>query len=77
MPKPRPTSHSKSIPSIRSTMAFLKLCDVRFGSQRAALNLINAGRKAGAPGLPDRDYWPRWTAPEMNAAVAYLKSLDA
>ena len=58
---------------MKSTMAFLKLCDA-IGSQRAALDLIDAGRQAGATtGLPAHNDWPAWTAPGMNAAVAYLK----
>ena len=64
----RPNPH----PSMKSTMEFLKLCDA-IGSQKAALDLIDAGRQTGATGLPTHNDWPAWTAPGMNAAVAYLK----
>ena len=57
---------------MKSTMAFLQLCDA-IGSQRAALDLIDAGRQTGATGLPKHDDWPAWTAAGMNAAVRYLK----
>ena len=67
MPKRRAT-----LPSMKSTMAFLRLCDA-IGSQSAALLLVDAGRKAGGVGLPSHSDWPAWTAPDMNAAVAYLK----
>ena len=61
-----------SLPSMRSTMAFLKLCD-EIGSQRAALDLLETGRQTGATGLPAHNDWTEWTAPCMNAAVRYLK----
>ena len=53
-------------------MEFLKLCD-DIGSQRVALDLIDAGRKTEATGLPADNDWPEWTASGMNSAVAYLK----
>ena len=59
------------LPSVSQTMRFLALCD-HYGSQRAVLGLVAAGRKVGVSGLSAHDDWPAWDADEMQAAVKYL-----
>ena len=54
------------------TMRFLDLCD-HYGSQRAIVGLVAAGRKVGVSGLPGHADWPAWDADEMQAAVKYLE----
>ena len=60
------------LPSVSQTMRFLALCD-HYGSQRAVLGLVAAGRKVGVSGLSAHDDWPVWDADEMQAAVKYLE----
>ena len=60
------------LPSVSITMRFLDLCD-HYGSQRAIVGLVAAGRKVGVSGLPGHDDWPAWDADEMQAAVKYLE----
>ena len=60
------------LPSVSMTMRFLDLCD-HYGSPRAVVGLVAAGRKVGVSGLPARDAWPAWDADEMQAAVKYLE----
>ena len=60
------------LPSVSITMRFLDLCD-HYGSQRAIVGLVAAGRKVGVSGLPGHADWPAWDADEMQAAVKYLE----
>ena len=63
-----------ALPSVGITIRFLALCD-RYGSQRAAVDTVAEGRRAGVPGLPETDDWTAWNAGEMTAAVKYLQGL--
>ena len=47
------------LPSVSITMRFLDLCD-HYGSQRAIVGLVAAGRKVGVSGLPGHADWPAW-----------------
>ena len=58
--------------SVETTMRFLALCE-RHGSEASAVAAVVRGRRAGVPGLPQRDEWPAWNAAEMRAAVDYLE----
>ena len=62
------------LPSVSLTMRFLALCD-QYGSQRAVLGLVAAGRKVGVSGLSAHDDWPAWDADEMQAAVKHLEDV--
>ena len=48
-------------------------CATTYGSQRAIVGLVAAGRKVGVSGLPGHADWPAWDADEMQAAVKYLE----
>ena len=61
------------LPSVGVTTRFLALCD-QHGSQRAAVGVVAAGRRAGVPGLPLSDDWTAWNCSEMTAAIKYLQS---
>lgn len=68
-------SQDDGLPSVEMTMRFLALCE-QYGSHEAAVEAIAAGRQAGVPGLPDRN-WPEWNAAAMRAAVEYLEGTGA
>ncbi len=68
----RPPADPNELPSVALTTRFLALGQ-QYGSERLAVRVVAAGRSAGAPGLPQSDDWPAWTAAEMRAAVEHLQ----
>ena len=60
------------LPSVALTTKFLAVCE-QYGSERLAVRIVIAGRRAGVAGLPEDDDWTAWNADEMRAAVEHLQ----
>ena len=68
----RGPSGVNELPSVALTTKFLALCQ-EYGSERLAVQIVAAGRSAGAPGLPESNDWADWNAEELRAAVEHLQ----
>lgn len=68
----RGPSGVNELPSVALTTKFLALCQ-EYGSERLAVQIVAAGRSAGAAGMPKNNAWTDWIADEMRASVEHLQ----